>query len=495
MSMLLLTSSTSPRHFSVASALSRDSSINSIKTDKFEARASRRSRQNLRRSLVLFEDTAWDAAPPGLLRSATSRGSVAKQGSREEHSAEDANHAPNPPADMQHDKGLPPRPYHELPKGHCMLSGLRFSSLPAKYRPEMSFPPRRSLRPSPPRAEEGEPAATTSSGSKLTRVQSESALHRKAGAGLRQTDCHGDYCSTEVRGPASLQEIENNEHPWFVEAKSLCQRHLPSHPKQPLLLPEEMAVGAEAIKAEIAAAASASAASQKAGRGATAKKPVRMRINYSWILEARAHPELCSWLEHDLGWMISQENTALISKAGAKMTKDESEELAPNGLGQVGLAGMRYKLQEVPVCSTCWCAYNVVRSTLLLCRRKAKGAAKAHAGALGHAVSSQALNQEASTRERDSAQFSAPTLGPDTEPLRLTGHLPRSLFLDPQVEAWLHNPLFEAQAAGLATRASMRRGAIQRRCSASRRKSFLQAGDIADAGPGLRRRSTMSVTS
>jgi len=417
---------------------------------------------------VVCEEGDWNATPPVLVKKAElpERREVARV------EPEPSEVVPPPDAAAARSAGLPPRPYHDLPKAHYMLSGLRFSSLPEKYRPEIALPPKKLLRPA--LSQESFPAdVAATKAAHLLRSQSEgSTCKRKYGAGLRSVQCHGDYCNTLVHTPTSLQDMENNDHPLIKEAKSMCKRHLLQRPDQPLLKPEEMATVAEVVKAECRA--QSTAALQQRSSGELRKDGVQFKqINLSWILEARAHPSLCKWLEHDQGWMLSPDDLARVGDALAKIKEDRDLDRPPDGLAQVGLPGMRYKLQEVPVCNSCWCAYNVIRSTLTMCRRKPmKQASQQRKSAKTEAVP---LSKEGS---RDSTRSSVLPW----ELLR-SNRVPQSLFLEPQVEAWLHNPLFDVMAA-CAT--SDVQGNLGRKASGRdkgawlRRKSCFTRGDLGD---------------
>jgi len=418
----------------------------------------------------VWDDGAWNSTPPGYARRVEVQEPV-----EVEKSAPTAAEVVTPPDVAARSAGLPPRPYHDLPKAHYMLSGLRFSSLPEKYRPEIALLPKKLLRPE--ETTDVPAAAASTKAGHLPRTQSEPlTCKRKYGAGLRSVQCHGDYCNTLVHTPASLQDMENNEHPLIAEAKSLCKRHLQQRPGQPLLLPEEMAAVAEAVKSECRA--QSTSATQQRPSGYLRKDGVQFKqINLSWILEARAHPSLSKWLELEQGWMLSPDDEARVGEAMAKIKQDADLDRPPDGLAQVGLPGMRYKLQEVPVCNSCWCAYNVIRSTLTICRRKP----------MKHAPPQRkAAKTEVMSRDRESMNSSIPGWE-----LPRSNRVPQSLFLDPQVEAWLHNPLFDVLAASATSEAQGKKGGGARDKTAwLRRKSCFTRGDLGDIEQAARLRSS-----
>jgi hypothetical protein len=88
-------------------------------------------------------------------------------------------------------------------------------------------------------------------------------------------------------------------------------------------------------------------------------------VQASWILEARAYPNLCQWLKTELNWMLDPDNPDQVAEAAARIKSDEmSAGGTPQFMADGNAHGLRHRLRKLPVCSTCFCLYNVTHAAI-----------------------------------------------------------------------------------------------------------------------------------
>lgn len=202
-------------------------------------------------------------------------------------------------------------------------------------------------------------------GSKTSsRLRFDAGFASSTSSGFRPTQrCCGEFCHAQIRYPATLQDIDSSDDPWMVKARELCKTQAKGADGSPLkgnlLTPEEL-IGCM----------------PQAGRGEAALCPASScgmpaSINMTMILEARGHPGLCSWLE-EAGWMFNQKDPELMAQATKQIQMDEARGTSVE-MG-TSIAGLRYRLRVVPVCSTCFCVYKLVHDIVTATRQRSRWA-------------------------------------------------------------------------------------------------------------------------
>jgi len=281
---------------------------------------------------------------------------------------------------------LPARPARDLPEDHCILAGLRYTHLPQKHRADITLPllcgSKSAARRASSEAACGGRRQKRGNGS---RPAANWAVGASAAAGANLRDgCYGDYCNAQICYPASLQDVESSADPWMVQARELCRRPVrlsydggsassASAPK--LLQPEELV-------ACLSSQAKDGNSSAQASTGATGPgRPTRPcaqsgRIAASWLLEARSCQSVCRWLAAS-GWSMNPGDASRMVEAARCLREDEANGGGPNmdhlSTPQDGIsAGLRYRLQSVPVCGNCLCIYNVIHSVVTAVYRQRK---------------------------------------------------------------------------------------------------------------------------
>lgn len=253
---------------------------------------------------------------------------------------------------------LPTRPQEDLPEHFCTIPGKRFSLLPEKFKPLLTFPPMRY----PPRSA-SEPSLGRGRGRRGGRLDAKPAVPNKE-------RCHGDFCAASVRYPASTQDIESSMAPWMTQARILCQKELvlSSFPadKQPKLFHVEELVSClrNGNSGELSLLDVT-----KDQRTNCRPIVVKRSVSVSIILEARKHPRLCGWLQDDTGWMFDPESAELISAAAKRFREDEEENGGSvSALTDCCSGGLRFRLRDVPVCENCFKVYSVLQSVIDMIR-------------------------------------------------------------------------------------------------------------------------------
>jgi len=355
---------------------------------------------------------------------------------------------------------------------HCLLPGRRYSYVPQKLRAEYSLPPMRLAR-------------TQSDGSGLAcGGQRNSSAHpavlvgkrtrnlgwsRSAGSGKPAWKsyaelggktwrcygtCHGDYCDTSFRYPATLRNLEISQDPWTAEAKELCTRTVdargstlsPAELAAPLLLQEELVACAPAP-------APHSKEQQKGYCSSTCG--VAGSICASWIVMARAHPSLCRWLEDELGWMFDPLDANLVTEAAARITEDDGGGGGPPDMRAPTTNSrpfMLHGLQHSPVCRACMCVYSLIHSIVRMVRVQRRdlwaSRVQRRRRALEECEKSEQLEsclrrmrreQSDGTRRLKPRSNNASSIVFDPKSKGGVSTVPKSAFLDNEMRAWLHS--------------------------------------------------------
>lgn len=262
---------------------------------------------------------------------------------------------------------VPERPAHDWASDYRLLGNSRFSHVPRKHRPDITLPP---MRLGARAFSDG--ALLPPSGRTGMLLSSSSGGMLSSGGASRRCTCLGDFCSTQACYPASLLDLESSQDPWMVQARELCAKALPGKggaSGASLLSPDEMA----------ACLPPAASSTLVAGPARSAKRsPNPMlpggKVLASWIVDARARPKLCAWLaSSECGWMLNVTDPEKVAEVARLVRADDDEQLGPKApLVPIGRCqpGLRYKLQEVPVCASCLQAYSVIHGALELVRKK-----------------------------------------------------------------------------------------------------------------------------
>lgn len=189
--------------------------------------------------------------------------------------------------------------------------------------------------------------------------------------------CYGDFCLTQITYPGSLQDLESSQDPWMRQARALCQRQVKVFSTTTinfsLMEPEELVACLQSGDGASSAAVGATPSTPSKETTRVVKAPVLThKVCCSLVLEARNHPSLCSWLESN-GWRINTRNADVVCKAAEHLREDDR-----CGRGDIAsltdtcLAGLRYRLKEVPVCDRCFSVYCVIHDVVTTIRVKRK---------------------------------------------------------------------------------------------------------------------------
>eukprot|EP00440_Ansanella_granifera_P039784 gb/GFBE01043149.1/.p1 GENE.gb/GFBE01043149.1/~~gb/GFBE01043149.1/.p1 ORF type:complete len:364 (+),score=59.75 gb/GFBE01043149.1/:1-1092(+) len=352
-----------------------------------------------------------------------------------------ADAAAKPDADvkLQADAKLPGRPYIDLPENHCMLEGCRFSFLPLKHRAEISLPPMKMCKSKSETClgrsgrRDGKPARRAGGGQARNKEQ-------PAVTSSGVDGCFGDFCSAQIRLPGSLKDIESANDPWMRQARALCLREvkLSGGPCLPhsLMEPEELVACLELRHGD--ASAALGAAPSQVGRQ-SASVPCRVRA--SLILEARNHPNLCSWLEKH-GWRLNAQDADAVAEAAEQLREDDRM-----GGGDISIltdgctAGLRYRLKECKVCRTCLGIYNIIHSVVTMIRVQ-KRDLWAQREQLRRRLAEERERERTHQEEIERRLPFQQQRSPQSAPRTVEGHVSakrRSLFLDKDVQDFLRS--------------------------------------------------------
>lgn len=266
---------------------------------------------------------------------------------------------------------LPERPAHDWASDHRLLGNSRFSHIPRKHRPDTTLPP---MRLGARTLSEGVLLPPAGRAGMLLSSSSRGML--ASGGAIRRAKCLGDFCGERATYPSSLLDLESSLDPWMVQARELCAR---VHPKGAKAGAGGSASSASLLSPEEMAACLPPTASPTHGArlSCTKQSPVPAlpggTVLASWLVEARARPQLCAWLaSSECGWMLDVKDPEKVTEV-ARLVRADDETLrdkppaVPIGRCQPGL---RYRVQEVPVCAACLQAYSVVHGALELVRTK-----------------------------------------------------------------------------------------------------------------------------
>lgn len=345
-------------------------------------------------------------------------------------------------------RGLPTKPFRDLPEDHCLLDGLQFSFLPQKHRAEISLPPMKAramsdtcLGPAP-SSRRGQARAAPRRGKSKTKellLLTHSAADR----------CYGDFCDAQIRYPGSLKDIESSSDPWMMKAWELCQKELklPTgetlHRK--LLEPEELVAcqeEREREKEDKEQRDSDLPGGGMAQQGPRRAAPTCGRVCASFILEARSHPVLCSWLQEN-GWRLDLHDVDSVAAAAARLWEDDKL-----GRGDVSRltdscsAGLRYRLRERSVCRTCLHIYTIIHTAINMIRVQRKdlwAERELQRRALAAERERERINQDTTKRMLAIQQQRRPQSAPKRWGQANVVRQRRSRFLDEDVEDWLRS--------------------------------------------------------
>lgn len=243
------------------------------------------------------------------------------------------------------------------------------------------------------------------------------------------------------------------------QARELCRREVKgpeggSLRRSLLLEPEELVACLDLEPPEAPAPKEPRRPATPGGGGggfAPSKDPRRPATTCGWpgkvcaslILEARNHPNLCSCLQAS-GWRLDARDAAAVSAAAQCMREDEQQGGGDiSSLTDVRTAGLRYRLQVMPVCATCFCIYTIIHQVVTMIRFQRRD--------LWAEREKQRLREE-EERERERVKqeetermlayqkqrrpLSAGNLA--KEHMQKLHQGSRSLFLDADIAQWLH---------------------------------------------------------
>eukprot|EP00933_Yihiella_yeosuensis_P044344 TRINITY_DN39445_c0_g1_i1.p1 TRINITY_DN39445_c0_g1~~TRINITY_DN39445_c0_g1_i1.p1 ORF type:complete len:393 (+),score=62.61 TRINITY_DN39445_c0_g1_i1:69-1247(+) len=251
-------------------------------------------------------------------------------------------------------KPLPKRPVQDLPADYCSLPGCQFSFIPRNHRAKLSLPPMRGCR----SRSETCLARTSGRRDKFSGSRKAASKQELQAGPLQVAGCFGDYCDAVTIWPGILQDIDSSDDPWMREARALCRRDVKVDTgediKCRLMEPSELVECLSLLERP------------DASKDLTKKNPPAIcptkKVSSTLILEARNHPSLCSWLQQR-DWRLDSRSVDDVAAASERLREDDRQ-----GKGDIAsltdtcLAGLRYRLREVPVCEACFKVYSVVHN-------------------------------------------------------------------------------------------------------------------------------------
>lgn len=242
------------------------------------------------------------------------------------------------------------------------------TQMPAKFVSEVTLPPWR-----------------------LSKTLNESAS--QPGAVAAEKYCYGDCCTAYVRYPGRLRDLESSQTPWMAKARDLCNTQAQSlldkkiKSRHVLFSPEEMVLCMEGEEEEVNGAAKVSKPMQSTSANKAKESGDAHHGCYtkhhgyvlgSWLVEARAYPSLCQWLE-EADWMLDAYDTEQVLAAEKCFRKDEAALKgdgrgdileALTGTGHANGPGFLYIHRSFPVCPACLQAHTAIHEAVTLIRKK-----------------------------------------------------------------------------------------------------------------------------